>query len=62
LAAINDLIEQVEDVRLRERLAREAEELVKERVFGLSFQRHLPELTPIYSAKPRRGESVCPKE
>ena len=62
MAAINDLIEQIEDVRLRERLSRELEELTKDRIFGLSFERHLPELTPIYSAKPRRTDSVCPKD
>jgi adenine-specific DNA-methyltransferase len=61
LAAINDLIEQIDDLRLRERLSKEVEELTKHQGFGLRFERHLPELTPIFSAKPRRGDSVCLK-
>ncbi len=62
MAAINDLIDQVEDPSLRERLSKEAKELTKDREFGLVFERHLPEVTPIYSAKPRRGDLVCKKD
>jgi adenine-specific DNA-methyltransferase len=61
LAAINDLIEQIEDARLRDRLSKELEEFTKGRTFGLVFERHLPELMPLHSARPKRGDLVCPK-
>jgi adenine-specific DNA-methyltransferase len=62
LAAINDLISQVEDAALRARLREEAERLTKEKKFGLVFEEHLPELTPIYSAKVRRGSEVARRD
>ena len=61
MAAINDLIEQIEDARLRDRLSKELEEFTKGRTFGLVFERHLPELMPLHSARPKRGDLVCPK-
>lgn len=30
--------------------------------FGLVFEDHLPELLPLYKAKPRRGDLVCRKQ
>jgi adenine-specific DNA-methyltransferase len=62
LAAINDLISQVEDPALRARLREEAERLTKEKKFGLVFEEHLPELTPIYSAKVQRGSEVARRD
>lgn len=59
MAAIDDLIAQVEDEALRARLRSEAERLTKEKKFGLVFEEHLPELTPIYSAQIRRGSHVA---
>ena len=59
MAAIDDLIAQIEDKALRERLRGEADRIVKEKNFGLVFEEHLPELTPIYSAKVRRQSSVA---
>lgn len=58
MAAIDDLIEQVEDRALRERLRMETDRITKEKKFGLVFEEHLPELTPIYSAKVRKGSVV----
>ncbi|MCL4267235.1 MAG: hypothetical protein KJ069_28915 [Anaerolineae bacterium] len=58
MAAIDDLISQVEDKALRERLREEAARLTKEKKFGLVFEEHLPELTPIYEAKIKRGSEV----
>ena len=51
MAAIDDLIAQVEDEALRERLRDEANRISSARQFGLVFERHLPELTPLYGAK-----------
>ena len=58
MAAIDDLIAQIDDPALRERLAREVAELQRTRKFGLVFEQHLPELLPIYSATPRPGDLV----
>lgn len=59
MAAIDDLISQVEDKALRKRLREEADRLTKEKKFGLVFEEHLPELTPIYDAPIKRGSEVA---
>lgn len=59
MAAIDDLIAQIEDKALRERLRMETNRITKEKKFGLVFEDHLPELTPIYSAKVRRHSKVA---
>lgn len=59
MAAIHQLIDQIEDERLRARLREEANALTQGRSFGLVFERHLPEVTPIYRARPRRGDAVA---
>lgn len=58
MAAMDDLIEQIEDARLRARLHQEWAATVREKKFGLVFQQHLPELLPLPKAKPRRGDLV----
>ena len=55
MAAIDDLITQVEDSALRDRLKAEFDHLIKQKKFGLVFEEHLPELTPVHSATIRRG-------
>jgi adenine-specific DNA-methyltransferase len=62
LAAIDDLISQVEDKALRKRLREEADRLTKEKKFGLVFEEHLPELTPIYDAPIKRGSEVARRD
>ena len=59
MAAIDDLIAQIEDKALRERLTLEMKRLTREKKFGLVFEEHLPELTPIYSARVRRHSKVA---
>ena len=59
MAAIDDLISQIEDKALRERLRIETNRIIKDKKFGLVFEDHLPELTPIYSAKVRRHSKVA---
>jgi adenine-specific DNA-methyltransferase len=61
LSAIDDLISQVQEPRLREQLKREWAEAQKTKKFGLVFDRHLPELVPLPKARPRRGDLVAKK-
>jgi adenine-specific DNA-methyltransferase len=59
MALIDDLLTDVPDPALRHRLHAEIAALRKETKFGLVFERHLPELVPIYGARPRRGSRVA---
>ena len=59
MAAIDDLIAQVEDRALRDRLRSKTNRINKGKTFGLVFEEHLPELTPIYNSKVRRHSKVA---
>lgn len=59
MSAIDDLIAQIEDKVLRERLKVEADRITKEKKFGLVFEEHLPELTPLHNAEIRPGIKVA---
>jgi len=59
MAAINDLIEQIEDKSLRERLRQEVDRLSKQKKFGLVFEDHVPECTPLYDIPVRKGSVVA---
>ncbi|CAN5275139.1 hypothetical protein BH20ACI2_BH20ACI2_01060 [soil metagenome] len=59
MAALDGLIAQIEDKVLRERLSSEVKKLTDEKTFGLVFEDHLPELTPLYSEKVRKGSTVA---
>ncbi len=59
MSAIDDLIAQIEDRTLRERLRIEVNRIAKEKKFGLVFEEHLPELTPLYKAEVRKGNMVA---
>ncbi|MGI6316204.1 MAG: site-specific DNA-methyltransferase [Christensenellales bacterium] len=61
MAALTDLINQVEDKTLRERLLREADRLTKQKKFGLVFEEHIPECTPLYGIPIKRGNVVAKK-
>ena len=61
MAALNDLINQVEDKALRERLMQEATRLTKQKKFGLIFEEHIPECTPLYGIGIKRGSTVAKK-
>ncbi|MGC9396869.1 MAG: site-specific DNA-methyltransferase, partial [Anaerolineae bacterium] len=62
MAAIDDLITQIEDGALRDRLREEVDRLTKEKKFGLVFEEHLPELTPIFAAPIRPGSRVARRD
>ena len=59
MAAINNLIEQISDVTLRERLEIEFLRLAKTKKFGLVFEEHIPECTPLYEVPVRQGSTVA---
>lgn len=61
MAVINDLVNQIEDKALRERIAAEVDRLTKQKKFGLVFEEHLPECTPLYDVPVRRGSTVARK-
>ena len=61
MAALNDLINQVEDKALRERLMQEAARLTKQKKFGLVFEEHIPECTPLYGIEIKRSSTVAKK-
>ena len=61
MAAIHDLLAQVQDQALRERIEKEIDKLSKTKKFGLVFEEHLPECTPLYDVEIKRGSSVAKK-
>ena len=61
MAAINDLIRQIDDKNLRDRLQQEVARLSKQKKFGLVFEDHIPECTPLYGVAVRKGSLVAVK-
>lgn len=61
MAAIDDLIDKIEDNELRLRIAKEVKELQKRKKFGLVFEEHLPECTPLYDVPVKIGKNVALK-
>lgn len=61
MAAIDDLINKIEDNELRLRIAKEVKELQKRKKFGLVFEEHLPECTPLYDVPVKIGKNVALK-
>lgn len=59
MAAIHDLLAQVQDQALRERIEKEIEKLSKTKKFGLVFEEHMPECTPLYDVPVKRGGTVA---
>ena len=43
MALLQDLIQQIDDPILRERIMQETDKLVKQKKFGLVFEEHMPE-------------------
>lgn len=62
MAAINDLIRQITDPDLRDRIQKEVDKLAKQKKFGLVFEEHLPECTPLYDIPVRRGVMAALKD
>lgn len=62
MAAINDLLRQIPDAALRSRLEQEFARISKNKKFGLVFEEHIPECTPLYDVAIKRGSTVARKE
>lgn len=61
MAAINDLIAQIENPELRARIQAEVDRMNKQKKFGLVFEEHLPECTPLYDIPVKKGALVALK-
>ena len=61
MALLQDLIQQIDDTALRERIMQETDKLVKQKKFGLVFEEHLPECTPLYDLPISVGKKVALK-
>ncbi len=61
MALLQDLIQQIDDPVLRERIMQETDKLIKQKKFGLVFEEHLPECTPLYDVSIRVGCKVALK-
>ena len=61
MALLQDLIQQIDDPTLRERILQETDKLVKQKKFGLVFEEHLPECTPLYDMPIHVGSKVALK-
>ena len=61
MAALDDLIAQIEDETLRERIRAEVKRANKQKKFGLVFEQHLPEATPLYDIPVKKGSIVTLK-
>lgn len=62
MAAINDLINQIDDLELRERIKAEVDKLSKQKKFGLVFEDHVPECTALYDVPVHVGSKVALKD
>ena len=58
MAALNELIQKIENPELRAQIQAAADKLVKQKKFGLVFEEHLPECTPLYEIPVRKGLKV----
>ena len=61
MAAINDLISQIDDEELKKRIIEELEKLTNQKKFGLVFEEHLPECVPLYDVPIKKGCKVALK-
>ena len=62
MATLNDLVGQIENDALRERIEEEIKRVVKQKKFGLVFEEHLPECTPLWEIPVKRGSLVAKKD
>lgn len=58
MAELHELIEKIENPELRAQIQAAADRLTKQKKFGLVFEEHLPECTPLYDIPVRKGLKV----
>lgn len=61
MAKIDDLINKIEDPQLRQHIAQEVARMQQKREFGLVFEEHAAECTPLFDVPVRRGATVALK-
>lgn len=61
MALLQDLIQQIDDPVLRERILQETDKLIGQKKFGIVFEEHLPECTPLYNMPIRIGSKIALK-
>jgi len=61
MAAIHGLLKQIADPALRSRLEEEYARITQDKKFGLVFEEHIPECTPLYGVPVKRGSTVARK-
>lgn len=59
MAVIDDLVDRIEDVELKKRIQIELQKLTRQKKFGLVFENHLPECTPLYEIAVTPGRDVA---
>lgn len=59
MASIHDLVAKIADPDLRAKIEAEVTRLSKQKKFGLVFEDHMPECTPLYDVAVRRGSKVA---
>lgn len=61
MSAIDELIKEIPDENLRQRIKVEVNRLKKETTFGLVFEKHQPEVTPLYDVPIKKNSLVAKK-
>ena len=61
MAALQELIAKIENPELRAQIQEAADKALKHKQFGLVFEEHLPECTPLYDVPVRKGKRVSLK-
>lgn len=61
MAILDELVTQIENPDLRARIAAEVEKLAKQKKFGLVFEEHLPECTPLWDIPVKAGHKAALK-
>ena len=62
MSILTDLINQIDDANLKERISKEVDKLAKQKKFGLVFEEHQPECTPLYEMPIKVGSHVAKKD
>lgn len=61
MSRLSDLIAKIENSELRAQIEEAANQALKQKKFGLVFEEHLPECTPLYDVPVRKGKRVSLK-
>ncbi len=62
MAELHELIEKIENPELRAQIAAAAKRALRNKSFGLVFEDHLPECTPLYDIPVRKGVKVSVRD